>query len=123
MMSQRDTRGKAAFKPFPSGSLTHPGMTELLRLIGTNSIRAADVSQVEVGTNHNMLNTLIHHQPTKGRQAKFSMEFCMAMFCSMARRIRRSSQTRWQTVPTFRRCSGECVFTQILRPKKPAMTR
>jgi 2-methylcitrate dehydratase PrpD len=26
-----------------------------------------------------MLNTLIHHQPTKGRQAKFSMEFCMAI--------------------------------------------
>lgn len=79
MMSHRDTRGKAAFKPFPSGSLTHPGMTQLLRLIRTNSIRAADVSQVEVGTNHNMLNTLIHHQPTKGRQAKFSMEFCMAI--------------------------------------------
>jgi 2-methylcitrate dehydratase PrpD len=54
-------------------------MTELLRLIRTNSIRAADVAQVEVGTNHNMLNTLIHHRPTKGLQAKFSMEFCMAI--------------------------------------------
>src|SRR5215471_15229486 len=54
-----------SIKPFPSGSLTHPGMTELLRLIRTNSIRAADVAQVEVGTNHNMLNTLIHHRPTK----------------------------------------------------------
>src|SRR5215469_1975720 len=68
-----------SIKPFPSGSLTHPGMTELLRLIRTNSIRAADVAQVEVGTNHNMLNTLIHHRPTKGLQAKFSMEFCMAI--------------------------------------------
>src|SRR5215469_9325358 len=68
-----------SIKPFPSGSLTHPGMTELLRLIRTNSIRAADVEQVEVGTNHNMLNTLIHHRPTTGLQAKFSMEFCMAI--------------------------------------------
>ena len=68
-----------SIKPFPSGSLTHPGMTELLRLIRANSIRAADVAQVEVGTNHNMLNTLIHHHPTTGLQAKFSMEFCMAI--------------------------------------------
>jgi 2-methylcitrate dehydratase PrpD len=68
-----------SIKPFPSGSLTHPGMTELLRLIRTNSIRGADVVQVEVGTNHNMLNTLIHHRPTTGLQAKFSMEFCMAI--------------------------------------------
>jgi 2-methylcitrate dehydratase PrpD len=68
-----------SIKPFPSGSLTHPGMTELLRLIQVNSIRATDVAQVEVGTNHNMLNTLIHHRPTTGLQAKFSMEFCMAI--------------------------------------------
>jgi 2-methylcitrate dehydratase PrpD len=54
-------------------------MTELQRLIRVNSIQAADVVQVEVGTNHNMLNTLIHHRPTKGLQAKFSMEFCMAI--------------------------------------------
>jgi 2-methylcitrate dehydratase PrpD len=68
-----------SIKPFPSGSLTHPGMTELLRLIRANSIRGADVVQVEVGTNHNMLNTLIHHRPTTGLQAKFSMEFCLAI--------------------------------------------
>jgi 2-methylcitrate dehydratase PrpD len=68
-----------SIKPFPSGSLTHPGMTELLRLIRANSIRAADVAQVEVGTNRNMPNTLIHHRPTTGLQAKFSMEFCMAI--------------------------------------------
>ena len=68
-----------SIKPFPSGSLTHSGMTELLRLIRTNSIRATDVAQVEVGTNHNMLNTLIHHRPTTGLQAKFSMEFCIAI--------------------------------------------
>ena len=68
-----------SIKPFPSGSLTHPGMTELLRLIRFNSIHAVDVERVEVGTSRNMPNTLIHHRPTNGLQAKFSMEFCMAI--------------------------------------------
>jgi 2-methylcitrate dehydratase PrpD len=68
-----------SIKPFPSGSLTHPGMTEMLRLIRTEHIRAADVEQVEVGTNHNLPNALIHHRPKNALQAKFSMEFCMAI--------------------------------------------
>lgn len=68
-----------SIKPFPSGSLTHPGMTEMLRLIRTEHIKAADVDQVEVGTNHNLPNALIHHRPKDALQAKFSMEFCMAI--------------------------------------------
>jgi 2-methylcitrate dehydratase PrpD len=68
-----------SIKPFPSGSLTHPGMTELLRLVRLNSIRAGDVDRVEVGTSRHMPNTLIHHHPINGLQAKFSMEFCMAI--------------------------------------------
>ena len=68
-----------SIKPFPSGSLTHPGMTELSRLIQANSIKAADVERVDVGTNRNMPNALIHHHPKTGLQAKFSMEFCMAI--------------------------------------------
>ncbi len=68
-----------SIKPFPSGSLTHPGMTELVRLIRENSIRAGEVERVDVGTNRNMPNTLIHHRPTTGLQAKFSMEFCLAI--------------------------------------------
>jgi 2-methylcitrate dehydratase PrpD len=68
-----------SIKPFPSGSLTHPGMTELLRLVKANSIHATDVDRVEVGTSRNMPNTLIHHRPTNSLQAKFSMEFCIAV--------------------------------------------
>jgi 2-methylcitrate dehydratase PrpD len=68
-----------SIKPHPSGSLTHPGMTEMLRLIRTNGIDAKDVVRVRVGTNHNMPNALIHHRPTNELQAKFSMEFCMAI--------------------------------------------
>ena len=68
-----------SIKPHPSGSLTHPGMTEMLRLLRENDIRAEDVVRVRVGTNSNMPNALIHHRPTDELQAKFSMEFCMAI--------------------------------------------
>lgn len=68
-----------SIKPHPSGSLTHPGMTEMLRLIKEHGIKAADVRHVRVGTNSNMPNALIHHRPTNELQGKFSMEFCMAI--------------------------------------------
>jgi 2-methylcitrate dehydratase PrpD len=68
-----------SIKPYPSGSLTHPGMTELSRLIHENSIHATDVERVDVGANRNMESTLLHHRPKTGLQAKFSMEVCMAI--------------------------------------------
>jgi 2-methylcitrate dehydratase PrpD len=68
-----------SIKPYPSGSLTHPAMNAMMRLIQKNNIKPADVEKVDVGTNHNMPNTLIHHHPQNGLQAKFSMEFCMAV--------------------------------------------
>ena len=67
-----------SIKPFPSGSLAHPAMTALLRLIATHKIRADDIERVDVGTNRNIPNALIHHRPQTGLQGKFSMEFCLA---------------------------------------------
>jgi 2-methylcitrate dehydratase PrpD len=68
-----------SLKPYPSGSLTHPAMTELARLIQENNIQAAEVEKVDVGANHNMTTTLLHHNPKAGLEAKFSMEFCIAI--------------------------------------------
>jgi 2-methylcitrate dehydratase PrpD len=68
-----------SIKPHPSGSLTHPGMTEMVRLIHEHDIKASDVKHVRIGTNSNMPNALIHHRPQDELQAKFSMEFCMAI--------------------------------------------
>jgi len=68
-----------SIKPHPSGSLTHPGMTKMLELIAAHGIKAEDIKKVDVGTNHNQLNALIHHRPEDELQAKFSMEFCMAI--------------------------------------------
>jgi len=68
-----------SIKPHPSGSLTHPGMAVMKALILEHDIKADRVKRVAVGTNHNMPNALIHHQPKNELQAKFSMEFCMAI--------------------------------------------
>jgi 2-methylcitrate dehydratase PrpD len=68
-----------SIKPHPSGSLTHPGMAVMMRLILDNDIKPEQVKRVAVGTNHNMPNALIHHRPRNELQAKFSMEFCMAI--------------------------------------------
>jgi 2-methylcitrate dehydratase PrpD len=68
-----------SIKPHPSGSLTHPGMTKMLELIEEHDIRPGQIRRVKVGTNGNMPNALIHHRPTNELQAKFSMEFCMAI--------------------------------------------
>jgi 2-methylcitrate dehydratase PrpD len=68
-----------SIKPYPSGSLSHPAMTEMARLIQVHNIKAEQVAKVEVGANHAMLQALLHHHPQTGLQAKFSMEFCMAI--------------------------------------------
>lgn len=68
-----------SIKPHPSGSLTHPGMAVMMKLILEHDIKPDRVKRVAVGTNHNMPNALIHHQPRNELQAKFSMEFCMAI--------------------------------------------
>jgi len=68
-----------SIKPHPSGSLTHPGMGLMLDLIHAHDIRPEQVVKVRVGTNRHMPNALIHHRPRNELQAKFSMEFCMAI--------------------------------------------
>jgi 2-methylcitrate dehydratase PrpD len=68
-----------SIKPHPSGSLTHPGMGLMLDLIRKHDIRPQQVAKVKVGTNRHMPNALIHHRPKNELQAKFSMEFCMAI--------------------------------------------
>ena len=68
-----------SLKPYPSGSLTHPAMTELMSLIEANDIRPEQVEKVDIGANHDMTTTLLHHHPKTGLEAKFSMEFCLAI--------------------------------------------
>jgi 2-methylcitrate dehydratase PrpD len=68
-----------SIKPHPSGSLTHPAMGAFLDLVVEHDVRPADVKRVRIGTNRHMPNALIHHRPRNELQAKFSMEFCLAI--------------------------------------------
>lgn len=68
-----------SIKPHPSGSLTHPAMGEMLRLIDENDIKPAEVEKVDLGANHAMMTSLLHHRPTTGLQGKFSMEYCLSI--------------------------------------------
>jgi 2-methylcitrate dehydratase PrpD len=68
-----------SIKPYPSGSLTHPAMDEMSRLIRANGLKPRDIAGVRVGANKQMLNTLIHPRPRTGLEAKFSMQYCMAV--------------------------------------------
>src|SRR6266699_1261964 len=68
-----------SIKPHPSGSLSHPAMGEMLRLIHENDIKPGDVEKVDLGANHAMLTSLLHHRPTTGLQGKFSMEYCLSI--------------------------------------------
>jgi len=68
-----------SIKPHPSGSLSHPAMGELMRLIREHDIKPGDVEKVDVGANHGMTTSLLHHRPTTGLEGKFSMEFCLAI--------------------------------------------
>ena len=66
-------------KRFPCGTIQQQVMDAMLRLIQQNNIKASDVDRVEVGGNQSNFNTLFRHHPTTGLEAKFSMEFSMAI--------------------------------------------
>ena len=66
-------------KRFPCGTIQQSAMDATLRLIAQHAIRAADVERVEVGGNQSNVNTLFRHRPTTGLEAKFSMEFAVAI--------------------------------------------
>src|SRR5262249_19644691 len=68
-----------SIKPHPSGSLSHPAMGEMMRLIREHDIKPGDVERVDLGANHGMTTSLMHHRPTTGLEGKFSMEFSLAI--------------------------------------------
>ncbi len=67
-----------SIKPYPSGSLSHPAQDLILSIVARENLAPEQIERVEVGTNSNVLNALIHHRPTTGLEGKFSLEYCMA---------------------------------------------
>ena len=74
-----------SIKPYPSGSLAHPAMDVMLDLTAGHDLRPGQIERIEVATNSNVPNALIHHRPVTGLQGKFSMEYCIAT-CVVRRR-------------------------------------
>jgi 2-methylcitrate dehydratase PrpD len=66
-------------KRFPCGTIQQPVMDATLRLIAEHRVKAADVDHAEVGGNQSNVNTLFRHRPATGLEAKFSMEFAVAV--------------------------------------------
>jgi 2-methylcitrate dehydratase PrpD len=66
-------------KRFPCGTIQQPVMDATLRLIAQHGIKAIEVERVEVGGNQSNVNTLFRHRPVSGLEAKFSMEFAVAI--------------------------------------------
>jgi 2-methylcitrate dehydratase PrpD len=68
-----------SIKPYPSGSLSHPGQDAVLELVKEHDIRPDDVEEAVAGTNSAMPNALIYALPQTALEAKFSFPFFLAI--------------------------------------------
>jgi len=86
-------------------------MTELARLIEAHNLEARRSNKVDIGANHNMTTDASPHQPKTGLEAKFSMEFCLAILLLEGKAG--LGQILGQSVQRFR-CSGVDPQDQFL---------
>jgi 2-methylcitrate dehydratase PrpD len=68
-----------AIKPYPCASLTHPAVEAIIAIASEHGLHAADVRRVRVGISAAAAAPLVYHQPETDLEAKFSMEFCVAV--------------------------------------------
>jgi len=68
-----------SIKPYPSGSLSHPGQDAVLELVREHNIQAEDVEEAVAGTNSAMPNALIYARPQTALEAKFSFPYFLAI--------------------------------------------
>jgi 2-methylcitrate dehydratase PrpD len=68
-----------SIKPYPSGSLSHPGQDAVLELVIENDVHADDVQNALVATNSATTNALIYPLPQTALEGKFSFPFLLAI--------------------------------------------
>jgi 2-methylcitrate dehydratase PrpD len=68
-----------SIKPYPSGSLTHPAVGATLELVAESDVRPEQVDFIRVGVNSYTAMTLLHATPSDELQAKFSMQYGVAI--------------------------------------------
>jgi 2-methylcitrate dehydratase PrpD len=68
-----------SIKPYPSGSLSHPGQDAVLELVREQDVHPDEVEEAIAGTNSAMPNALIYALPQTSLEAKFSFPFFLAI--------------------------------------------
>jgi 2-methylcitrate dehydratase PrpD len=68
-----------SIKPYPSGSLSHPGQDAVLELVIDNDVQADMVQSAVVATNSATTNALIYPLPQTALEGKFSFPFLLAI--------------------------------------------
>jgi 2-methylcitrate dehydratase PrpD len=66
-----------AIKPYPSCAGTHPAIEAALLL--RRRVAPADIRSVYIGTSAAAPSLLVYHRPTSALEAKFSIEYCVAV--------------------------------------------
>ncbi len=72
-------------KPHPSCGGTHAAMNGMLQLIREHDIAEEDVDHVDVGMNQGGVDSLYYPDPSNIYEAKFSMQFVMALLLHFKR--------------------------------------
>jgi 2-methylcitrate dehydratase PrpD len=68
-----------SIKPYPSGSLTHPAVGATIGLVVEHDVEPDRVDFIRVGVNSYTAMTLLHATPSDELQAKFSMQYGVAI--------------------------------------------
>jgi 2-methylcitrate dehydratase PrpD len=68
-----------SIKPYPSGSLTHPAVGVAIALATESDVRPDQIDFIRVGVNSYTALTLLHATPSDELQAKFSMQYGVAI--------------------------------------------
>jgi 2-methylcitrate dehydratase PrpD len=68
-----------SMKPYPCCAEGHRCLDAILHLIGKHDIKADDVESVECHTSDMVSEVMIRHRPKTVEEAKFSLEYCMAV--------------------------------------------
>jgi 2-methylcitrate dehydratase PrpD len=68
-----------AIKPYPCASLTHPAVRAVIGLVQEHQLDPGSIHRVLIGTNSQTPSALRYSRPVTPLQAKFSMEYCVAV--------------------------------------------
>ena len=104
-------------KPFPNGALTHPAMTGLQALMDEHALGGRDIASISVRTNRRVLETLIHHDPQTVTEARFSMQFALALIATCGRAGLAEFTDETLARPDIRAAMGRVRFSAYDAPE------